>query len=91
MRTKRTDYRETSMRSIARDFARGVLRVASVGENSGYFRHRRLLVGKAVRVVGECPAGKYCEFVNEADRRALNAACGWNEKRTYLFDCVKFK
>lgn len=85
------DLRETSRRSIMRDFQRDTARIVFVGENSGYFRYRRYLLGKSVRVVKECPTGgKYCEFVNAKDSDALNTACGWSGKRVYLFDCVKF-
>lgn len=79
--------------SVMRDFApRGdIRRIAEVGEYSGYFRFRKYLVGKLVRVLERTPNGCNCEFVNEADRRALNAAAGWQTKRKYLFDCVKFK
>lgn len=69
-------------------------RIAFVGEKSEYFRFRSYLVGKKVRLVRKSSVGGgwVCEFIHDDDRKALNRVGGWSDnKKQYLFDCVKFK
>lgn len=68
-------------------------RIIFVGENSGYFKFRSYIVGKLVRLLERSNVGGWvCEFVHDDDRKALNMAAGWSDnKKRYLFDCVKFK
>ncbi len=69
-------------------------RIAFVGEKSEYFRFRSFIVGKKVRLIRESVVGGgwVCEFIHDDDRKALNRAGGWSDnKKQYLFDCVKFK
>ncbi|UWH95623.1 MAG: hypothetical protein [Bacteriophage sp.] len=70
-----------------------VRRIAFVGENSSYYKQRFLIVGKLVRIIKPIETGGFiCEFVHDADRRALNDRAGWSDmKKEYLFDCIKFK
>lgn len=68
-------------------------RITFVGEKSEYFRYRSYIVGKKVRLIRESSVGGgwICEFIHD-DRKALNRAGGWSDnKKQYLFDCVKFK
>ena len=67
-------------------------RVVALNEGSSYYPYRRYIVGKLVRLAEEGFAGGYwVEFVNDADRDALNRAAGWSENKTrYLFDGAKF-
>lgn len=101
-----TDYWRAARQSILKDFGGryerkepqrpapkddDTRRIVSVGERSSYFRYRSYIVGRLVRVKSKADTGGWiCEFVREADRKALNAAAGWTMKREYLFDCVKF-
>lgn len=68
-------------------------RVLFVGKNSGYYKLRSFIVGKLVRLIEKSSMGGWiCEFVHDDDRKAINAAAGWSDnKKQYLFDCVKFK
>lgn len=68
-------------------------RIVFVGEKSEYFRYRSFLLGKKVRLIRESSVGGgwICEFIHDDDRKALNMAGGWSDKKQYLFDCVKFK
>lgn len=68
-------------------------RIIFVGEKSEYFRFRSYIVGKKVRLIRESSVGGWvCEFVHDDDRKALNRAGGWSDnKKQYLFDCIKFK
>lgn len=68
-------------------------RVLFVGENSGYYKLRSFIVGKLVRLIEQSSMGGWiCEFVHDDDRKAINAASGWSDrKKQYLLDCVKFK
>ena len=101
------DYHELVRRSIRKDFAKAnfarngrapkvphplnTKRIVSIGEKSTYFEFRRYIVGRLVRLVNNTGGGGWYEFVNDADRVALNAAAGWsNNKRQYFFDAVKF-
>lgn len=101
-----TDYWKAARQSILRDFSgrygrkepqrptpksEDTRRIISIGEGSSYFKYRSHIVGRLVRVKAKAETGGWiCEFVYEADRKALNAAAGWTMKREYLFDCVKF-
>ena len=68
-------------------------RVLFVGENSGYYKLRSFIVGKLVRLIEQSSMGGWiCEFVHDDDRKAINAAAGWSDrKKQYLLDYVKFK
>ena len=71
------------------------LRIIHISENCSYAKYSRFIVGKLVRLVepkeGNTTSGWY-EFVFDDDRRALNSAAGWsNRKTTYLFERPKFK
>lgn len=70
-----------------------VRRIAFVNENSGYYKYRNLILGKQVRLIREASVGGwFCNFVFDEDRRALNRAADWSErKEEYLLDGVKFK
>lgn len=69
------------------------IRVLFVGENSGYYKLRSFIVGKLVRLIEQSSMGGWiCEFVHDDDRKAINAAAGWSDrKKQYLLDYVKFK
>ena len=70
-----------------------VRRIAFISRNSSYYKQRFLIVGKLVRIIKPIETGGFiCEFVYDADRRALNDNAGWSDmKKEYLFDCIKFK
>lgn len=101
------DYNELVRRSIRRDFAKAnfkrngraprvphpknTRRVQELTEASGYYEHRRLIVGRIVRILRPGIVGGYwIEFVRDADRDALNKAAGWKDKREFLLNGVKF-
>lgn len=68
------------------------LRISYVGEKSDYYKYRNLIAGKLVRVLKKTTIGKICSFVYDDDRKALNKAAGWSDnKKEYLFNCIKFK
>lgn len=60
-----------------------------------YSKYARYIVGKLVRLKEKSNVGGnswYCEFVHDDDRKALNTAAGWSDKkREYLFEGLKFK
>lgn len=70
-------------------------RIIHISETSGYTKFARYIVGKLVRLKEKANVGGnswYCEFVHDDDRKALNTAAGWSDRKTtYLFDGVKFK
>lgn len=68
-------------------------RILFVGESSSYYKYRSYVVGKLVRLIERSNIGAWrCEFVHDDDRKALNHAAGWSDnKKQYIFDCVKFK
>lgn len=70
-----------------------VRRIAFIGESSGYYRWRSLIIGRLVRLVQKSSLGGWvCEFVHDDDRKAINRAAGWSENKTqYLLDSVKYK
>lgn len=104
MRFNRHRYEDMSRSSIQRDFQRPQYlenckpasndkekRVLCVGENSQYYRLRRYVEGRLVRIVSFSEYGWECEFVYDKDRKALNAAAGWDDrKKTYILDFTKF-
>ena len=67
-------------------------RVLDLNETSGYAQFRRLIVGRLVRIIEPGYNGGYwVEFVQDADRDALNVAAGWSkDKRRFLLEGVKF-
>lgn len=67
-------------------------RVVELYETSAYKKFRLYIVGRLVRIVKSGYSGGYwVEFVNDADRDALNAvACFPKGKRRFLLDGVKF-
>ena len=68
-------------------------RIEKVLERSDYFKYRRFLTGKLIRVISEtATGGRWVEFVNDSDRQALNTAAGWSDnKKQYLLYAVTFK
>lgn len=69
-------------------------RVLSISETSSYYKYRYLIVGKLVEIKRDSDIGFntfVCEFVFEEDRKKLNHAAGWTEKKEYLFDGIKLK
>lgn len=69
-------------------------RIIQINENGEYSRYAKFIVGKLVKLVRPSLYGKswYCEFVFDEDRKALNRAAGWSDKKKeYLFDGLKFK
>lgn len=100
------DLNEQIRRSIRKDFAKAnfkrnrerktphkkdTKRVIYLNERSMYFRYRRFILGKLVRLFERGTDGYvWVEFVHDADREALNRAAGWTDKRRYLLDGAKF-
>ena len=101
------DYNELVRRSIRKDFAKAnfkrnarvpkpphpknTKRVLSIGEQCEYYKLRRFLIGRLVRIVEQSGTGVWVEFVHEGDRENLNNAAGWSEwKRKYLLHGAKF-
>lgn len=71
------------------------LRIIHISENCSYAKYSRFIVGKLVRLVepkGNNTTSGWYEFVFDDDRRALNSAAGWSDRKTnYLFERPKFK
>lgn len=98
------DYSEIVRQSIKRDFANAnykrnrvpkekpkTRRVVWLNPDSQYFPFRKLILGKAVRLLGNPTlCGVWVEFIHEADREALNRAGGWTDKKMFLLDGAKF-
>lgn len=102
------DYNELVRRSIRKDFAKanfkrngrapkiphpkGTKRIIALDPQSEYYRYRKFLIGKLVRMLQEgATGGIWVEFVNDSDKRNLNKAAGWSEeKNKYLLQGVKF-
>lgn len=70
-------------------------RIISISDASSYYVYSRFIIGKLIRVKEKATIGSnsyYCEFVHEEDRKSLNMAAGWSDrKKLYLFDGIKFK
>jgi len=69
-------------------------RIIHINENGQYSKFAKLIVGKLVKLVRKSEFGNswYCEFVFDDDRKALNRAANWSDrKKEYLFDGLKFK
>lgn len=69
-------------------------RIIYINERGEYARFAKYIVGKLVRLKRKSAFGNswYCEFIFDDDRKALNRAAGWSDKKTeYLFDGLKFK
>lgn len=69
-------------------------RIISISERSDYYKKRYLIVGKMVKIVDQSSIGFnsfICSFVFEEDRKALNDALGYTDKKEYLFEGIKFK
>ena len=100
------DYSELVRRSIKKDFAKAnfkrnarnpkpkkpkTKRVLELFETGEYYKFRKLIIGRLVRVIEQGTIGGYwVEFVNDSDRDALNEAAGWKDKKRFLLDGVKF-
>lgn len=100
------DYSELVRKSIKKDFAKAnfkrnartpktrkpkTKRVLELFETSAYYRFRKLIVGRLVRVIEQGTIGGYwVEFVNKTDQDELNRVAGWTDKRLFLLDGVKF-
>lgn len=69
-----------------------VKRVLALSDASNYGQYKKYIVGKLVRIVEKSATGNgyIVEFVNDNDRQILNGLAGWNNKRQYLLDGVKF-
>ena len=67
-------------------------RIAFVGEKSDYYQFRALLVGRMVRILERASVGGWqVEFMYDNDRKALNRAAGWSDKKkVYLINNIKF-
>lgn len=67
-------------------------RITGVRKQCDYFKYSRFLLGKLVRILEETnTGGKWVEFVNDNDRKALNNAAGWSDgKNRYLLYAVTF-
>ncbi len=101
------DYNELVRKSIRKDFAKAnfkrngraprvphlknTKRVVEITKASGYYEHRKFILGKIVRILRPgVVGGVWIEFVRDADRDALNKAAGWKDKREYLLLGAKF-
>lgn len=96
-RSIRRDFAGSNLRQTGkapkRPHPSNVKRIISVEDSSNYAQYRLFLLGKLVRLVSvpKVGWGVYVEFVNEQDRKALNAAAWWSDaKKQYLLDGVKF-
>lgn len=105
---RKTNYEDISRRSIRKDFANAnfkklteapkpahaanVKRIVSVTENSEYYKFKRYLIGKLVRIVQQATCGgNWVSFVADEDRKSLNAAAGWSDQKDqYLLYGVKY-
>lgn len=58
--------------------------------NSEYYKFKKFLVGKTIRIIRNAESGQWIEFVNDSDRIALNKYAGWSEKKQYLIN-AKYK
>lgn len=67
-------------------------RITGIREQCDYFKYSRYLLNKLVRILEETnTGGKWVEFVNDNDRKALNNAAGWSDsKNRYLLYAVIF-
>ena len=71
-------------------------RIASINPNCQYARFAKFFVGKLVKRVmktriGESTTGWY-EFVHDEDRKTLNEAAGWSDRKNrYLLERPKLK
>jgi hypothetical protein len=69
-------------------------RVLSISERSDYYKKRHLIIGKLIKIVDHSSIGFnsfVCSFVFEEDRKLLNNALGYTDKKEYLFEGIKFK
>lgn len=70
-------------------------RIIHISDTSCYARFSQYIVGKLVVLKERASIGHsswYCEFVYDRDRKALNAAAGWSDrKNTYLLDGIRFE
>lgn len=103
----RQDLNEIVRRSIRKDFANAnfkryvsapktphpikTKRVLSINERCEYYKFKKHIVGRLVRIVENATSGVWVEFVNDEDRRSLNNAAGWSDKKClYLLTGPKF-
>lgn len=70
-------------------------RIAELSENCEYAKFAKLIVNRKVKLISresEKSSTGYYEFCYDSDRKALNSAAGWSDKKTkYLFTRPKFK
>lgn len=69
-------------------------RILSISERSDYYKKKYLIVGKLVKIIDQSSIGFnsfICSFVFDEDRKALNNALGYTDKKEYLFEGIKFK
>lgn len=99
MRTKKRtpDFGAISRSSIKKDFQR-VQRYPAEEKRPQIEEFPKINAERRIihisEVSGYAVGGNswYCEFVHDDDRKALNMAAGWSDKKKlYLLDCVKFK
>lgn len=68
-----------------------IKRVISLSDASDYAPYKRFIVGKLVRIIKPTAHNGYIvEFVNDKDSDILNGIAGWQKKRQYRLDGVKF-
>lgn len=102
------DWNEVVRTSIRKDFAnanfkrqgkapktphpKNTKRVLAINEQCEYYRFKKYLVGRLVRIIKNRDGGNvWIEFVNDEDRKALNNAAGWSDsKNQYLLYGPKF-
>lgn len=71
-------------------------RISSINPNCQYAKFARFFIGKLVKLVnktgvGDSTTGWY-EFVFDEDRKALNEAAGWSDRKNrYLLERPKLK
>lgn len=71
-------------------------RISSINPNCQYAKYARFFLGKLVKLVnktgiGDSTTGWY-EFVFDEDRKALNEAAGWSDRKNrYLLERPKLK
>lgn len=92
-------YEEQIRQSIRKDFDNAFYKRRTRKENpykiikyifsqSEYFKFKKFLLGKKVKIIAQAQTGQWIEFINESDRITLNKIAGWSEKRQYLINAL---
>ena len=101
------DWNEVVRTSIRKDFAKAnfkrqgkapktphpikTKRVLAINERCEYYKFKKHIVGRLVRIIENAKSGVWVEFVNDEDRKNLNNAAGWSDKKClYLLTSPKF-